>query len=451
MRTKVLLTLLIVVTALFVVEKPAYAQDCSNICEGGQYLDSAAVKRCVYQKGIADASDPSIERTGAASTLGSLTFTPTLLVTGQTPDELLQATCEGLPQIKQNAGVVPDHLKYAFQNSERQGASIVGMIATVGRSLESNDAIPVKFAYYAQDTAQRIPFIGDTAFAQETRFNYLGADFVLALWKQTRRLAYAVMSLALIVTGVLIMLRKQLPTKVGVTVQYALPRIILALVLITFSYPIASFGIALIPVLRNIGASILASAGGALALSNSPQDYTSIFDFPLLITYISNASLGGIGRDLIGVSFGVVLGGASLIMAGIVMIFWLLFTAIAFFRTIFIQLQILGSIIFAPITFAWSAIPGNEKLTADWFKKLGAKIFAIPAMYFYISLALFVVKAAWLGNLHIDASFDTWYDVGSVVENFLIWIFVPFISMMLLIQSLTIPSKIEKAFMGDKK
>lgn len=451
MSKRLLFTFLISTVAFFVMGKPAYAQDCSSICEGGQYLDDSIVQKCVYQTGLADVSDPGIERTGAASTFASGTFTPILLFTGQTPDELLKAACEGLPEIKQNAGVVPDHIKYAFKNSDRQGASVMGMIATVGESIESADAIPVKFAYYAQDTIERVPFVGDTALAQGTRFNYLGADFVLALWKETRRIAYAIMSLALIVTGVLIMLRKQLPSKVGVTVQYALPRIILALILITFSYPIASFGIALIPVLRNIGAGILANAGSSLDLSSKLNDYTSIFDLPLLITYMSTASLGGIAKDALGVIFGITLGASSIIMTTIVMIAWLLFSAAAFLRTVVIQIQILGSVIFAPITFAWSAIPGNEKLTVDWFKKLGAKILAVPAMYFYLSLATFVIKAAWLGNLNINTSFDTWYDVGSVVENFLIWFFVPFISMMILIQSLTIPSKIEKSFMGDKK
>ena len=65
-------------------------------------------------------------------------------------------------------------------------------------------------------------------------------------------------------------------------------------------------------------------------------------------------------------------------------------------KVILINLKIMLAIILAPIQFAVSAIPGQENLIQDWFKKMIARVLAIPAMFFLVGLAWYMLIAPFL-------------------------------------------------------
>jgi len=97
---------------------------------------------------------------------------------------------------------------------------------------------PASGVEYVANVASRLKIIPD-AYAQGIGFE--GLQPALKAWKVTRNMTYALSILAVIVISFMIMFRVKISPQVVITVQSALPKIIIALVLITFSYAIAGF------------------------------------------------------------------------------------------------------------------------------------------------------------------------------------------------------------------
>src|SRR3990172_3391466 len=114
-----------------------------------------------------------------------------------------------------------------------------GGIHAVYKSIPSTN--PVQYlAYEFQDNIFGIK----PAYAQGIGTTSLG--FIREFWTAFRNLAYILMTIAMIALGFLIMIRKQLSGRVTVTVFNSLPRVALALILITFSFAISGLFIDLI-------------------------------------------------------------------------------------------------------------------------------------------------------------------------------------------------------------
>lgn len=82
------------------------------------------------------------------------------------------------------------------------------------------------------------------------------------IWKALRDVAYILLVLVLITFGFMIMFRVKINPQTVITIENSLPRIVLALILITFSFAIAGFLIDLMYVAIAIIVSILAPAAG---------------------------------------------------------------------------------------------------------------------------------------------------------------------------------------------
>ncbi len=115
----------------------------------------------------------------------------------------------------------------------------------------------------------------------------------------------------------------------------------------------------------------------------------------------------------------------------------------------------MASIVFAPIIFAFGAIPGNEDMISHWFKVLAARVLSIPAMFFMISLAyripLYAFTTGYGGNNYLGFSGTIFAELLGSAQNALIWLITPFIMFMLLAQTLSVPKKIEEMILGKPK
>lgn len=92
-------------------------------------------------------------------------------------------------------------------------------------------------------------------------FGFEAAGSVRELWKAVRNVTYFFLVLMIIGMAFLIMFRFKINPQTIITIQSALPRIIIALILITFSYAIAGFMIDLMYVVIGILAAVLQSSG----------------------------------------------------------------------------------------------------------------------------------------------------------------------------------------------
>ncbi|MCJ7805269.1 hypothetical protein MUP46_01355 [Patescibacteria group bacterium] len=149
---------------------------------------------------------------------------------------------------------------------------------------------PISAITYFKDLARKFKLIPE-AQAQGFGFQYALSP-VLEMWKASRNVAYGLIILATIILAFMIMFRVKISPQVVISVQSAIPKLVIALILITFSYAIAGFLIDLMYVV--IGLVSLVGKGffpSALHLSS-----TSIFR---LLTeghfFNINVPLGAIG------------------------------------------------------------------------------------------------------------------------------------------------------------
>ncbi|MCA9308725.1 hypothetical protein KC980_04380, partial [candidate division WWE3 bacterium] len=380
-----------------------------------------------------------IARTGASVDYSSTSATIGSWMCGASVESCIELGCDNINEL--SAGRFPDAERMAAKGLKNRGLALMGY--RLAEAVDRKDAIPVSYAYWYNDVVGKVPYVGQRALAQ-TDYKIFGAELVYTLWVQIRNIAYGLLSVGLIVTGVMIMTRRQLPTKTAVTAQYALPRLVLGVVLITFSYFIGATAVAMIAPLKSAASWILINTGhetGAIFtiddfnLSNG-MNITSAF-FTQFFTVSPRSAIASLW-----------LTSSTLVVAGIVALCYLIFYMIAVARTFLVQLQIMGSIVMAPLTFAWGTIPGNEKVITDWFKLLGARVLAIPAMFFVLSISNFLVLVAFTKGLSTLGTVN--YEVGEGLKEIAaIWM-VPFIAVSIMIGALRIPKKLENSFLGKK-
>jgi hypothetical protein len=264
---------------------------------------------------------------------------------------------------------------------------------------------------FAMDAGQTLGFIPKQTYAQGIGFSGLAA--MLPLWKQFRDVAYLLLAVSLIIVGFMVMFRKKIDPKTVVTVQNAIPRIVVALILVTFSYAIVGVMIDLMYLSIVVVVSILAPAsGGAIkssefagqllgggfgnVIANMAWFGKNIFlDITNLLSggnptvkVITPIVTGIIGLMVTGNIKGAVIGAASIpalliVVIGVVLLFGII-------RLLFVlvdaYINIIIALLTAPLQLMAEAIPGTNAFSS-WFRNLIAKlsVFPITAMFLLIS------------------------------------------------------------------
>lgn len=319
-----------------------------------------------------------------------------------------------------------------------------GSLASYANGLNkvNQTPIPVNLAYYMERQTENIPFVG-TAFAQfggSQAATYSGPllEITFSLWTIVRNLAYGVMALIMIVIGVMIMTRKRVNPQTMVTVQYAIPKVIIALVLITFSYPIGATLASLAWALRGSATTIVYNLGGFDDVATLALVAQGLV--PTLIIFLVSIILtGGVGLVTL------ILSAGGFIAALIVYI------AIQI-KILITYLKIIITTVTAPLTFAWSAVPGNESKVSDWFKKVLVLMASMLGMKAVVAMTHLVATYAVLENLESALSAGTFG--GAAAQFAIAAILMPFIIQFIYIfgyyQAWQLPKKLEGVFMNPK-
>ncbi|MFH1896036.1 MAG: hypothetical protein ABH814_00985 [bacterium] len=245
---------------------------------------------------------------------------------------------------------------------------------------------PLNLALYIDDVAsQSIFFPAGTAQAGFVRDIFIGAHtivdavaqdvfegVVLKLWKQSRNVAYFFFIVVMIVGGFMIMFNRQIEPRTAVTVQYLLPRVVLGLLGVTFSYAIVSFGVQMAHVLQFLGYALIENMVPDLLTGGSPL-YAML---NVLLALFPPVTL-------------------FYVFITLVVLLAIIFTAFAFFfATIsrFVKLVLLAVV--GPLVIAWGSLPGQEEAITNWFKGVLSNVVAIPAMFtvFWLGWAILVTS-----------------------------------------------------------
>lgn len=325
------------------------------------------------------------------------------------------------------------------QSSFYYGKSALAMMGNTIGSMYANP--PANLALWIEDTGQSLGFIPPKAYAQGIGFT--GFSALLPLWKVIRNIAYFLLAIIMIVIGFMVMFRKKIDPKTIVTVQNALPRIVLTLLLITFSYAIVGLMIDIMYLFIYLSVALFKSTGllpdptkgfivnTIFGLKTQDQFYiqgnllanmgqaTSTLNIYRLFGSNINVATGNIIGGIIGLVVagasafahfppGVVAGGIlglglpilQLILA--LALVFLFIRLLIFFINAYIQIVI--AMLFGPIQILMEAIPGTNSFVS-WIQHLITNLIVFPVgiIFFMLSgvFANFAQQnnAIWTPNL----------------------------------------------------
>ncbi len=309
------------------------------------------------------------------------------------------ATTENIIQSLNNMilGCTTEECQGALQAKGLPTNGAVGATTNLIASLYATP--PASSAYYLADLGQRLN-LTQPVYAQGIGFS--GLTPLLPLWKSARNVAYTFFIFVFLIIGFAIMFRAKINPQTVVTIQSAIPKAVVALILVTFSYAIAGLMIDLMYLAIGLGGGILASSG--------------LIENNLLNEYVNMGLLGVIGKiiggeiDAIwelanGVWEGIIGGGSmfagaarwlasalSSIIVGLILGVALLFTIFKlFFALLMAYVQIIISIIIAPFQLMLSAIPGQNTF-GSWLRNLSQNLLAFPAVILAFALGEALVK-----------------------------------------------------------
>jgi hypothetical protein len=233
------------------------------------------------------------------------------------------------------------------------------------------EPLPVNLAYYWNQSIAKVPYVNRALAADgEAWENLPMVKAAYGLWTLTVRVALGLISVVLLYTGLMIVMRKKVNAQLVVSVQYAIPKIIISLLLIIFSYP--------------IGATIASIAWGLFRGA-----FPLVFDALLGLTPGEDFPSGILFISLIIMTLRLAQGGYFYVfLVLIVAVLLLILKMIVYFKALLIYIKMIFSIMTAPLEFALGAVPGSEDRMKEWFLRMAKYTLTIFGMGVVIPLTL---------------------------------------------------------------
>jgi hypothetical protein len=305
--------------------------------------------------------------------------------------DLFKDKCEGL---------FIEFLSLQSANTESQG-----FLATISTS-------PVSSVAYFKDVAQRINPVTDV---HAQGFGFEAVNPVLILWRAVRNLTYFLLIFAVVAMAFMIMFRVKLSPQTVITVQSAIPKIFIAILLITFSYAIAGFLIDLMYVVIGLIVSILTSAGlttfswtelfGALTNQRSVLSLMTYYFLAFIVIFVfalfSNPVGGGLGLIGLGLGLGTGTAGTMLVIFLILFVILLIVLLILAFKIWFMLIKafvnILLLIIVAPIQILLGVFGFGG--FGIWLRSMVANLAVFPAVGVMFFVAYLFLAGGFPSNV----------------------------------------------------
>lgn len=274
-------------------------------------------------------------------------------------------------------------------------------------------------------------------------FGYGQIEGLQKYWQGFRDVSYAISVLVVIIFAFMIMFRVKLSPQLVISVQSALPKIIGALILSTFSYAIAGFVIDLSYVVGGIFASLMNLAGfqpfevayhtiipspnekfGAFFIVGFMGYYTIVFFIASVVAFITSfLSIFTSGSIL------------AIIMSFLLIIFTIWILCLMIWYTIKVPWVLLKnlvslflSIVVAPIQIVVGAIAPSIGFSV-WLKKIVAETMVFPLVGLFMFLAIEALTASIKVSFKLGSAPQLWSP--SIIGNAeslsgVIWIIISF-------------------------
>ncbi len=306
--------------------------------------------------------------------------------------------------------------------------TVNGLIGSWMASIYLNP--PASGIAYVQNQLANAGFIAKPALAQGVGF--AGLTPFLGLWTASRNIAYSILILVMVAIGFMVIFRMKIDPKTVISLQAALPKIVLTVILITLSYPIIGFlidimyfSMALIIsiMLKGMGgdwanASKIAEVqtnfltGNSGTLFSQVQNAASIWDQIKNLVWVNGILLGG----------GAVAGAAFLgpigFLAGLTAIWPAVVGAVAPIGLLFLiiqlgllyiwirilmillnsYIQLILSLLLGPILLLGEAVPGRSAFS-QWFMNILANLSVFPTTAAILVFAMFLTSMGATNHL----------------------------------------------------
>lgn len=297
-----------------------------------------------------------------------------------------------------------------------------GLVSVMGHLIDYTFVPPVSSAQYVAYMKDNFG-ITKSAYAQfsESDTNPCATDTVrgvgfcgllpvLPIWVTMRNIVYLILILVFVVIGLGIMLRIHIDPRTVMTVQNQIPKIIIGIVAITFSFAIAGFLIDIMWVTTYLFAGVITGATNgaidtthmtAVIRAGNPIDAANSLPNSILdIARETSSALANLiqhavierGQDL-GV-FGDLAGGLINIIAFLV---FLIAIVVALLRLwvslIFAYINIILDVIFAPFWIIAGLLPGSSMGVGAWARDLIANLAVFPVAISFFLLADYLIDA----------------------------------------------------------
>jgi len=267
---------------------------------------------------------------------------------------------------------------------------------------------PLSAITYFKNLARKFHIVPEAQ--AQAGFGFRALDPVLSLWRGVRNITYLLFIFITIALAFMIMFRVKISPQTAVTVQSAIPKVAITLILVTFSYAIAGFMVDLMYVITGLLGIVMSSTfPGASGINLTNFNDLIRGPFNLGVFGWSAVYLGGFTVALVVTLWGsggilqaivntipfvaapiailtliiaIVMG--ILLLIGIIRILWTLMKAFA---------NVLILTVFAPIQISVGAIVPNAGF-GPWLKSLMGHLMVFPVTGFLFYLAtLFCTQA----------------------------------------------------------
>src|SRR3990167_5214947 len=335
-------------------------------------------------------------------------------------------------------------------------------------------APPASGIVWAQASLEKAGFVPSAHASEGIGFSSIKG--YLTLWSLFRNIAFLLLVLIMVIIGFLIMFRVKIDPQTVITLENALPRIVLTMLYISFSFAIAGFLIDIMYLLIGISVDLILGYGAGLdksiVVSNQnnfigakfldlwpngigplntyafgsafwdliPNELKIVLDsvvFYNLAKYFAFSKLQFLNQDLEAIegvsAFTLSVGRLSklagtwgtralsgfliYVLPGIILALLIALTILLLmFRIFFILLgayiRVILYIIFAPVILLLDAIPGRNML-GWWLRNMVAELIVFPTIVVMMLVGQAIIV------LHTSQANDTWWSFGTSYWNYL--------------------------------
>ncbi len=293
-------------------------------------------------------------------------------------------------------GCVTEECKAQLQANNR-GA--VGSFANLTGNMYTNP--PASGHDYIASLKNRLN-LAKPAYARDAGF--IGLRPILPLWQVARNIAYIFFTMIFVFIGFAIMLRVKISPQATITIQNAIPQIVITLILVTFSYAIAGFLIDLSYLVSGIGMNLIPSPEGNLSwweklapISSNPGPGKFSFRFWFRgheiiqslktvlspATYLSQSWDGPVEQVIDQIVENI---GPLAPLTAFVLSLILLFVFFKIFINLVVcYVKIIIHIISAPLQLMLGAIPGKNTF-GGWIKNIAQNLLPFPVIIIMLKI-----------------------------------------------------------------